>query len=216
MSKNASTVRVRATLQSIGNGMLMNPMLDKTLDELQTGKREPIDKSLSKEAIAASRVIRDFEGNPGFPIEYLLPCLVEAGRSVKNGKKQVSTAGTTTIYDFLEFGDLTFIKFKPIDKNQFPSQIQQRMHADGYLVDRRKGNMHNASKSTAVAIIRPLFPKWEVVLEFTVNTEAPLGVDVGVVKQLFEFAGSRVGLGDYRPAKRGPFGRFQIADWKIL
>lgn len=33
------TARVCVTLQSIGNGMLMNPMTEKTLDELQTGVR---------------------------------------------------------------------------------------------------------------------------------------------------------------------------------
>ena len=80
------TARVRVTLKSIGNGMLMNPMTQKTLDELQTGIRGTIDKTIPSETIAEGRVIKGPDGKPGIPIEYLLGCLTEAGRSVKNGK----------------------------------------------------------------------------------------------------------------------------------
>lgn len=35
------------------------------------------------------------------------------------------------------------------------------------------------------------------------------------VRALVDDAGKKVGLGDYRPATRGPFGRFVVSDWKV-
>lgn len=199
--KNDGMVRVEVTLESIGNGMLMNPMTQKTLEELQTGNRGAIDKTIPAEIIAESRIIKNAEGKIGIPIEYLLGCLVEAGRYVKNGKKQISTAGTTTVFAFLDFGDQTFLPFKT--------------HSE-MIVDRRKGNLNNAGKTTAVCIIRPKFEKWTIKLEVVITTEGDFAAKDDVVKKLFEAAGSQVGLGDFRPAKRGPFGRFKVAEWKIL
>jgi hypothetical protein len=195
-------VRVHVTLESIGNGMLMNPMTQKTLEELQTGVRGTVDKTIPAKNIAESRVIKDPEGGKiGIPIEYLLGCLVEAGRSVKNGKKQISTANTTTIFSFLDFGEQTFLPFKN--------------HTE-MVVDRRKGNLNNAGKTTAVCIIRPKFEKWSIKLEAIITTEGDFAAKEDVVKKLFEAAGSQVGLGDFRPAKRGPFGRFKVSEWKLL
>jgi hypothetical protein len=201
MTQKSGTVKVLVTLQSIGNGMLMNPMTEKTLDELQTGVRNKIDKTLSKEMIAEGRIIKDKQGKVGIPIEYLLGCLKEAGRSVKNGKKQISTADTTTIFSFLDFGEQSFLRFKD--------------HSE-MVVDRRKGNMKNGGKTTAIAVIRPKFEKWSIQLEAEITIEGDFAVAEDVAKQLFVVAGSQVGLGDFRPAKRGPFGRFKVADWKNL
>ena len=200
MSNNGK-VKVHVTLKSLGNGMLMNPMTQKTLEELQTGIRNPVDKTTPAEKIAESRILKNDEGQIGIPIEYLLGCLVEAGRSVKNGKKQISTAGTTTIFAFLDFGAQTFLPFAE--------------HSP-MVVDRRKGNMSNAGKSVAVCIIRPKFTTWSIELDVVITTSAPFGAAEDVVKQLFEAAGSQVGIGDFRPAKRGPFGRFEVAKWEIV
>lgn len=194
-------VRVHVTLKSLGNGMLMNPMTQRTLDELQTGVRNAVDKTIPKETIADSRVIRNEEGKVGIPIEYLLGCLVEAGRSVKSGKKQISTANTTTIFSFLDFGAQVFLPFKE--------------HSP-MIVDRRKGNMSNAGKSVAVCIIRPKFATWSIELDVEITTGGDFGAAEDVVKKLFEAAGSQVGIGDFRPAKRGPFGRFKVAGWETV
>jgi len=29
-------------------------------------------------------------------------------------------------------------------------------------------------------------------------------------------AGKRVGLGDFRPARKGPFGKFRVDEWKVI
>ena len=37
-----------------------------------------------------------------------------------------------------------------------------------------------------------------------------------LVRQMLERAGKMVGLGDYRPQCKGPFGKFHIVDWNLL
>ena len=36
-----------------------------------------------------------------------------------------------------------------------------------------------------------------------------------IVRKLVDDAGRRVGLGDYRPDRKGPFGKFCVVKWKI-
>jgi len=66
---------------------------------------------------------------------------------------------------------------------------------------------------------RPNLKTWK--LEFTTCWESQFlgkGEDFTeyVLKPLLEIAGSRIGIGDYRPAKRGPFGRFVISGIKLI
>ncbi len=189
--------KVTATLKGLQPGFLMNPMTEEVLDALQTGTALKANKGTPPVDIAAKKVMRDDDGNPGIKIEYLLGCLAEAGRNVKNGKKQISTATSTTIYSFIDFGDVYFLTFS---------------NASDYKVDIRRGVLQSGASKVAVPIVRPLFRQWEVKVEFLVD-ESECRVEV--VKQLFESAGKKVGLGDFRPAKKGPFGRFVIESWEV-
>lgn len=38
-------------------------------------------------------------------------------------------------------------------------------------------------------------------------------LDAAIVRELFDIAGSKIGLGDFRPDRRGPFGRFTVTMW---
>lgn len=35
------------------------------------------------------------------------------------------------------------------------------------------------------------------------------------VRRVVDDTGSRVGVLDFRPQRRGPFGRFQVVSWKV-
>jgi hypothetical protein len=50
-------------------------------------------------------------------------------------------------------------------------------------------------------------------LEISIDTSI-MGLDV--VKKIFEAAGSKIGVGDFRPAKKGPFGMFSVTGWEVL
>lgn len=60
---------------------------------------------------------------------------------------------------------------------------------------------------------RARLEKWSVTLDLQID-ESILPVDH--VHHILSDAGRRAGLGDYRPQKGGPFGRFHITSWEIL
>lgn len=193
---------VKVTLTSKGPGILMNPMTEDILDELAGVKSKAAsDKDLPLKDRAERKVIRDntVEGGPiGIPLPYLLAALIYAGRFVKNGKDKISTATTTTIYEFLT-----------IENEFFPFTNQN----EEMLIDKRRGVLNNAGKTVAVAIIRPRYKNWEITVTIIIDTNV---MNEEVVKKVFEAAGRKAGIGDFRPAKKGPFGMFSVTGWEVL
>jgi|SRR5208282_825938 len=60
---------------------------------------------------------------------------------------------------------------------------------------------------------RPRWDDWRA--EFSLEVD-PTVLPLDLVHQLLEEGGRRVGIGDYRPEKGGPFGRFEIVTWQIV
>jgi hypothetical protein len=58
-----------------------------------------------------------------------------------------------------------------------------------------------------------MFNEWKVTFSLQVNVDL---VDVATVKKIVEDAGALVGLGDFRPARKGPYGRFQVTSWEVV
>jgi len=58
---------------------------------------------------------------------------------------------------------------------------------------------------------RPMLKEWELDFEVTFDDEQ---VSAVVLKEIFDRAGRIVGIGDWRPAKKGRFGKFQVINWK--
>lgn len=196
-NKNKS-MRVRMVLESI-SPILMNPMTQDILDGLAGITKGPgQNKDKSAEERAEMKVIRNDEKQVGIPIEYFLGSLKGAGRLVKNGTKAISTATSTTIFDLLDIkGD--FFPFK----NQNEEMI----------TDMRRGVLRNGAANVAVSIIRPKFKKWSVDMEVEFDTSA---ISEKTVRELIDAAGRKIGVGDFRPSKNGPFGRYKVANWQVV
>lgn len=83
-----------------------------------------------------------------------------------------------------------------------------------YEVDIRRAVLKNGGRAVAVMRARPrVATPW--------RTTVVMGFDSGVVApenlvQVLAHAGSKVGVLDYRPAKRGPFGRFEVKRFEVL
>ena len=184
-------IRVLATLRGI-SPLLMNPATEELLDQLRN--RTPAQKRTDwpAEDEAAAKLYRDDDGAIGIPSLNLFSCLAEAGRLVKSGKKQISTAKSTILPSILSIEEF-FLPFKDDPE---------------WVVDKRRGRNPNGGEM--VCLVRPKFTDWEfdVTLEID-ETE----VDESIVRQLVETAGKKVGLCDFRPACKGPFGRFYVAAW---
>lgn len=60
---------------------------------------------------------------------------------------------------------------------------------------------------------RPRLNQWHA--EFTLEIDDDM-LEPTLIHQLLIEGGSKNGLGDYRPEKGGPFGKFQVVSWAIL
>jgi len=58
---------------------------------------------------------------------------------------------------------------------------------------------------------RPRLDEWEV--DFEIEFDDSLLTETQM-RRIVDDAGSRVGLLDFRPERKGPFGRFMVIDWK--
>jgi hypothetical protein len=59
---------------------------------------------------------------------------------------------------------------------------------------------------------RPRFDKWLATFEIILNDNQ---IDVSVMNEILEHAGKYVGIGDWRPEKKGMFGKFMITSYKV-
>lgn len=183
------------------SALLMNPMTDETLTSLITGVRKPVVKDRPLNEVAAERIYRDDQKRMGFPTINLIGALKHAGRAVKNGKKAISTASSTTLFSFAEFPH----EFTVFDELDDKGEI-------AWKVDKRRGVMKNGAAQVAVGIIRPRFDVWTFTSVIILNDKI---TGEGMLRKLFDEAGSNAGLCDFRPSKNGPFGRFAVSEWKV-
>jgi hypothetical protein len=193
-------VKVRVVLEGM-TPLLLNPMTEEKLQGLYNPKGSSGTKPLvplTPQEVAEKKVPRNTAGQVGIPSLYLFSCLVEGGRLVKmDARRAMSTKDSSLVPSFLSIEE----EFLP-----FADQKAE------YVVDMRRGVLDNAGKKVPVPIVRPRFDKWSFEATLLIDENE---VAVERVRQLVEKSGKAVGLGDFRPAKRGPFGRFRIAKWEV-
>lgn len=179
----------------------MNRLTPETLENIRTKAKKS--KNASRPATprleAEPKVYRTKDGDPYVPTENLLACLIAAGQSVRlDGKKQVSTAKSTMLPAFLTLEDL-YLPLLDAPSGKPPA----------WEVDVRPGRNPNGGE--AVCLCRPRFDKWCFTVHGTVDLDE---IAMATVRELFDIAGKRIGLGDFRPQRKGIFGRFIVTRWE--
>jgi hypothetical protein len=167
------------------------------LDAIRTKRPANRARDISAHDEAAGKLYKSPEGELGIPALNLFASLIEAGRKVKNGKSQISTATSTTLPSFLEIEEF-FLPFTA---------------SSDWVPDMRRGVSNSGTTKVAVAIVRPRFDIWELKATAVIDDDV---IDESIIREVFRVAGTGVGLCDFRPAKKGPFGRFKVTDWKPL
>lgn len=119
-------------------------------------------------------------------------CLMEAGKQFKIPGK----------------GKATFSK--PLGSQIVVSPDAIRMEPQAYVIDSRPVVV--PSTKGRVMRYRPKFEEWG--LKFVVDISDERVIPPSVLKEILEYGGGFVGVGDFRPGKKGPFGRFQVVSFK--
>jgi hypothetical protein len=182
--------------------LLMNKIDDATLLNLRKpgGKKAKTRErpELPRDE-AVGKVYTTRDGKPYIPTENLLACLIAAGQFVRlDGKRQVSTAKSTTLPAFLSLED-----------QQLELYVHPERVAPDWETDIRPGRNPNGGEM--VCLVRPRFDAWAFDVTCTVDLDE---ISMAIVRQLFDAAGKRIGLGDFRPSRKGPFGKFNVVRWE--
>lgn len=65
----------------------------------------------------------------------------------------------------------------------------------------------NRNVKARVIVIRPKWNRWSVVFTLSIDEDS---ITIDTVTQIIEYAGKYVGIGSFRPANNGMFGRFKL------
>lgn len=127
------------------------------------------------------------------PAENIFACIISAGQFHKLGKNKVTTqksslipAGITILDDICLFNSKSF------------------------EVDSR--SVVIPSTGGRVMQHRPRLDAWE--LSFSLEIDANMFQE-NMVREIMDDAGSKCGLGDFRPNRKGRFGKFKVTKWEV-
>jgi hypothetical protein len=176
------------TIEGISPLLMNRPSQLDIGDKSKTSKRE----TQTPEEIAEAKIYKDSEDRIYLPATWFQGCIVEAGKQ----KKMLGKGSAKATY--------SKVAGSSVEINPFEILIEDKWKVFSILAvnptTRGKNVLH-----------RPQFDNWKVNFEVTFDEEA---IEVSVMKELFDIAGRVVGVGDWRPAKKGRFGKFQVTNWK--
>jgi len=132
----------------------------------------------------------DKNGRIGVPGQNLRACIVGPGGGARQSKRGKDAAKA-----------LRFPRFYLLDYDG-PEDYKELWKIPEFR-HRAKVNVQRSS----VIRTRPIFEEWSIIGELCYNTDF---ADLGDIVHWLKVSGHEVGLGDWRPAKYGPYGTFDV------
>lgn len=136
------------------------------------------------------KLYQDDKGNTVLPAVYIKNCIVEASKQFK----------------IIGKGKSTYSKLVASTVDVEPFYID--LDTDKYEVFRISAV--NPMTKGRMIIERPKYNKWSASFELILNDES---VPISVMNEILEHSGKYVGVGDWRPEKKGMFGKFMITSF---
>jgi hypothetical protein len=183
---------IHVTIEGI-SPLLMHRFTDGTEIAVQNGHRPAHrgEKGSPREQ-AEQAAYRDAKtGELYIPGPALFSALVSAGRFHKLGKNKMTTNATSLVPAGLIVPDLVV-----------PLGVKE------YEVDSRR--VVNQATRGAHVSHRPRLDAWRA--KFTLELDDSLFTEQ-LARDLVDDAGLKIGVGAFRPEKKGPFGRFKVVGW---
>lgn len=191
-------MKIKLTIQGT-TPLLMNRFTDANEIALSSGTSATFkgDKGTPREQAELKRYA-DQGGNLYIPGPNIFACIIAAGTFHKAGKSKLTTLRTSLIPAGLMVDDL----------------VCQLHNDDGeplteWEVDSR--SVVIPSTGGRIMCHRPRVDKWAATVTLDVDTTM---FSPALVRAIVDDAGKKIGLGDFRPARKGPFGRFVVSHWE--
>ena len=154
------------------------------------------DKGLPR-AQAEPKLYKDKDGVIYIPGPNLFACLINAGKFHKVGKNKVTTQKSSLVPAGIAVNEI-----------MLPLTNGNGGGAPVWEVDSR--SVVIPSTGGRIMCHRPRVDAWGA--SFTLNVDTEM-FSPAFVRKLMDDAGKRCGLGDYRPDRKGPFGKFCVTSW---
>lgn len=148
----------------------------------------------SPQEIAVQKLYLDADETPCIPQPNVFRAILDAGKFFKAGKSKVTTQKSSLIPSCLDVEGVMF----PI------------YHQDPWTVDTRPVRI--PSTGGRVLSHRPCFNDWALEFEMTLDTTV---MSAKLLREIVDKSGKAIGLGDYRPDCKGPFGKFVVTKWDV-
>jgi hypothetical protein len=142
---------------------------------------------------ASHKLYIGHDGKPMVPQPNLFRCLIDAGTYFKVGKSKVTTQKSSLIPACVEVQGVEI----PIE------------HREPWTVDTRAVRI--PSTGGRILCHRASFGDWKLNFEVVLDTDL---ISLRLFREIVDAAGKRIGLGDFRPATKGPFGKFVVTKWQ--
>lgn len=142
---------------------------------------------------AEKKLYKDDKGNLYLPSPNVFACIIQAGKFRKVGKTKITTTKSSLIPAGMSIEEIVL----PFGTKDFE-------------VDSR--SVVIPSTGGRIMEHRPRLDEWK--LKFTLDVDEEM-FDEQTVRLLLDDAGKKVGLGDFRPDRKGPFGRFTVTGWRV-
>lgn len=175
--------------------LLCNRFTDEAAQSATSGSRASAaagDRGTPREQ-AEKKLYTGQDGKPVIPQPNIFKAIIEGGRFFKAGKKQITTQKSSMIPACVEMNEV-----------EYPIAHQQPWETDTRAV-------RIPSSGARILCHRPCFHDWALDFELELDTEI---MDVKLLRSIVDAAGKRIGLGDFRPDNKGPFGKFVVTKWE--
>ena len=141
------------------------------------------------------------DGRPVVPVRMLYSSMMSAGVFIRlDGKRQVSTKSESNLPGLMTIvGTAPLTLFLPGTDKEPP-----------WDVDLQQGVNPNGGE--AVCVIRPIFYEWEIRPTFQIDLRV---FGEKAARELVDIAGRRMGVGSFRPSRRGTYGQYVVAVWDV-
>ena len=145
--------------------------------------------------ICEGKLYIGLNGKPMIPQPNLLRNIVQGGQFHKNGKRAITTQRGSMMYSCVD-----------VEGVEVPI-----IHRQPWKVDSRPVRI--PSTGGRILCHRPMFDDWR--LKFSINLDVSI-LSPSLLRQIVDDAGSRCGLGDFRPETKGPYGRYRVDSWEEI
>jgi len=183
--------------------LLMNRFTEQAAAKISAGSSSTITISArgTPREQAEPKLYTSANGRPMLPGPNVFRGLIDAGAFHKAGRKAITTHKSSLVPAGVQIEELECLLSDPFKPGEWPT----------WEVDSR--SVVNPATGGRMMCHRPRFDAWG--LDFTLLIDDKM-FDHAIVRLLVDDLGTKIGLGDFRPSRKGPFGRFLVSHWEVF